>query len=104
MISLTPRIFGGGCSGRGPPGSRPETGTRAAIGHASKNLILRPDGQSELYDLTKDPQELHNAYREQSYASTQSNLEGRILNWYIRTSDVAPRQLDPRGFPAQHTF
>jgi hypothetical protein len=67
-------------------------------------LILRPDGQSELYDLKKDPRELHNIYGDLRYASTQTELEGRVLNWYIRTSDVAPKQLDPRGFPARHTF
>jgi arylsulfatase A-like enzyme len=83
----------------------PETVTRTTMIRTSdKKLILRPDGQSELYDLAKDPRELHNIYGERSYASAQSQLEARLLNWYIRTSDVAPRQRDPRGFPTQHTF
>ncbi|HEY1948684.1 MAG TPA: sulfatase-like hydrolase/transferase [Bryobacteraceae bacterium] len=83
----------------------PETVTRSTmIRTLESKLILRPDGQSELYDLKKDPRELHNFYGDRSYASSQSELEGRVLNWYIRTSDVAPMQLDPRGFPARHTF
>jgi arylsulfatase A-like enzyme len=83
----------------------PETVTRTTmIRTRESKLIIRPDGTSELYDLTKDSRELNNLYGDRSYASTQSELEGRVLDWYIRTSDVAPRQLDPRGFPAQHTF
>ena len=83
----------------------PETITRATmIRTLDAKLILRPDGQSELYDLKNDGRELHNVYGNQAYSSVQSDLENRMLNWYVRTSDVAPRQLDPRGFPAQHTF
>jgi choline-sulfatase len=78
----------------------PETITRSTmIRTLDKKLILRPDGQSELYDLARDPRELHNVYGDTGYATAQSNLEARLLNWYIRTSDVAPRALDPRGFP-----
>ena len=83
----------------------PETITRATmIRTRETKLILRPDETSELYDLAKDPRELHNVYGDKGYTAVQSALEARVLNWYIRTSDVAPRQLDPRGFPAQHTF
>jgi hypothetical protein len=24
----------------------------------------------------------------------------QLMNWYVRTSDVAAKQFDPRGFPA----
>jgi choline-sulfatase len=83
----------------------PETITRATMVRTlDAKLILRPDGKSELYDLKNDPRELHNVYGENAYSSIQSELGSRVLNWYIRTSDVAPRQLDPRGFPARHTF
>jgi arylsulfatase A-like enzyme len=83
----------------------PETITRSTMVRTlDTKLILRPDGQSELYDLAKDPRELHNVFGDRSYASKQSALESRMLAWYVRTADVAPRQLDPRGFPAQHKF
>ncbi len=78
----------------------PETITRASmIRTLDYKLVARPDGQSEFYDLRKDPRELHNVYGERSYAARQEELHARLLDWYIRTADVAPKQHDPRGFP-----
>jgi hypothetical protein len=62
-------------------------------------MVLRPDGVSELYDLGKDPRELNNVFADRSYASTQADLQKRVLDWYLRTADTAPWQHDPRGFP-----
>ena len=62
-------------------------------------MVARPDGQSELYDLKKDPRELHNVYGDRSYSARQDELHARLLDWYIRTADVAPKEHDPRGFP-----
>jgi choline-sulfatase len=84
---------------------RPETITRTTmIRTLQRKLILRPDGQSELYDLEKDPRELNNLHQSPAYTADGAQLESRILNWYVRTSDVAPRQSDPRGFPKEHSF
>src|SRR5581483_2407297 len=78
----------------------PETITRTtSIRTLEYKLILRPDGQSELYDLRKDPRELHNVYGSKIYASQQETLRARLLDWYVRTSDVAPWKQDGRGFP-----
>jgi hypothetical protein len=38
-------------------------------------------------------------YGEKSYARAQEGLQRQVLDWYIRTSDVAPKKHDPRGFP-----
>jgi len=79
---------------------RPETITRATMVRTPEHkLVLRPDGVSELYDCRKDPRELHNVYEDRSYAGPREALQRRMLDWYIRTADVAPRQHDPRGFP-----
>jgi arylsulfatase A-like enzyme len=78
----------------------PETITRATgIRTLDYKLVVRPDGQSEFYDLRKDPRELHNVYGDRAYATQQEGLHARMLDWYIRTADVAPRKHDPRGFP-----
>jgi choline-sulfatase len=78
----------------------PETVTRATmIRTLDFKLVSRPDGVSELYDLKQDPRELHNLYGNRGYASQQEQLQRRMLDWYIRTADVAPKQHDPRGFP-----
>ncbi len=62
-------------------------------------LVVRPDGQSELYDLRKDPRELHNVYGDNTYAKQQEKLAMRMLDWYVRTSDTVPKGYDPRGLP-----
>jgi choline-sulfatase len=78
----------------------PETITRTtAIRTLDHRLVVRPDSQSELYDLRKDPQELHNVHGDRAYAAQQEALHTRMLDWYVRTADVAPKKHDPRGFP-----
>ena len=66
-------------------------------------LIYRPDGESEFYDLVKDPRELKNAYGDAAYQKQQAELLGRMTEWYVRTADVAPKRHDPRNLPgAEH--
>jgi choline-sulfatase len=80
---------------------QPDTITRSSMIRTQHHkLVYRPDDQSELYDLAKDPRELHNVYGHASYRKAQSDLFVQLMNWYVRTSDVAAKQLDPRGFPA----
>ena len=81
---------------------RPETITRATMVRTlDAKLIHRPDGESELYDLRTDPRELQNVFGNRSHAEVQAELQQRALDWYIRTSDVAPADKDPRGFPVK---
>mmetsp|Transcript_32776 Transcript_32776/g.65235 ORF Transcript_32776/g.65235 Transcript_32776/m.65235 type:complete len:349 (-) Transcript_32776:240-1286(-) len=73
-------------------------------------LVLRTDPlagnyhselYSELYDLRRDAQELHNVYSQPGYESVKANLTERILTWIMTTSDVTRWTLDPRsgGYP-----
>jgi hypothetical protein len=62
-------------------------------------LVARPDGQSEFYDREKDPRELHNVFGDRMYAAPVQQLQHRMLDWFIRTGDVAPMKHDARGFP-----
>jgi hypothetical protein len=78
----------------------PEMVTRATmIRTLDYELVARPDGQSEFYDLRTDPKELRNACGERAYGAPQEQLRARMLDWYIRTADVAPEEHGPRGFP-----
>jgi choline-sulfatase len=80
---------------------QPDTVTRSSMIRTQHyKLVYRPDDQSEFYDLAKDPRELHNVYGQGSYRKAQSDLFVQLMNWYVRTSDVAAKKLDPRGFPA----
>ena len=61
-------------------------------------LVRRTADVHELYDLRNDPQELNNVYGKEQYRTVQLELESRLLDWYIRTSDSVPFHEDPRGF------
>jgi len=63
-------------------------------------LVYRTEGLNELYDLRSDPQELNNVYGRSDYAEVQRELERRLLDWYVETSDVTPFDEDPRGLPS----
>lgn len=78
----------------------PESVCRCAmVRTATHKLVYRPGDVSELYDLVRDPQELTNLYGHTAYAAVQQQLERRLLDWYLHTSDVVPWQRDNRGFP-----
>ena len=53
-------------------------------------LMVRSNGENELYDLEKDPLENHNLYGKSEYADMQKSLTDRMLAWLIGHSDVAP--------------
>lgn len=64
-------------------------------------LVLRPAGESEQYDLQRDPRELHNVFHDRSYAGRREEIRARMLDWYIRTSDAVPFERDDRSLPAR---
>jgi choline-sulfatase len=79
---------------------QPDTITRSTmIRTLTHKLVYRPDDQSELYDLVKDPREVRNIYGDGSSRAVQAHLLEDLMNWYVRTSDVAPFEKDPRGIP-----
>lgn len=59
-------------------------------------LIKRSYGDSELYDLVKDPLELTNVLGKEEYKEIQLSMEQKMLEWYINTSDTVPFEKDPR--------
>jgi choline-sulfatase len=78
----------------------PETITRTTTIRTRRfKLSLRPQGTSELYDMQEDPRELNNVYEQAAYAHQQQDLQERMLNWYVRTSDVVPYGRDDRSLP-----
>ena len=75
----------------------PESVGRASmIRTMTHKLVLRTYGDNELYDLASDPLELKNVYGEKKYAPFQAELERRMLDWYIATSDSVPFEEDAR--------
>lgn len=54
-------------------------------------LILRTNGENELYDMVKDPRELNNLYFKPDFTKVITEMKSRMLSWYMETSDVVPR-------------
>jgi hypothetical protein len=76
----------------------PETITRATMIRSSIRSKLRV--RTARVSSTTTPQSARTAYvyGESEFAARQEELRGRMLDWYVRTADVAPNQHDPRGF------
>jgi choline-sulfatase len=78
----------------------PESVCRAVmIRTMTHKLVRRPGGVSELYDLVADPYELDNLWGRPKAAAAQRELERRLLDWFVGTSDAVPHNEDPRGLP-----
>ncbi len=58
--------------------------------------VRRHYEQDELYDLRKDPQELHNCMADPAYGDVLARLKERLLTWYMETCDVVPYDTDRR--------
>ena len=81
----------------------PESVCRAvSIRTATHRLVHRPLGTSELYDLVDDPFETRNCHNHPAHAAVQASLERRLLDWFVRTSDVVPLREHPRSLPPSH--
>jgi arylsulfatase A-like enzyme len=52
--------------------------------------------KDELYDLNKDPQELHNIIDDERYKENLKNMKDILLSWYLETCDVVPFKIDRR--------
>lgn len=80
--------------------THPESVCRAVmIRTATHKLIYRTADTCELYDMKADPRELVNLYNRPEAAEVQRELERRLLDFFLHTSDVTPWDEDPRGLP-----
>lgn len=79
---------------------RPVTVSRSAMVRTrTHKLIVRPQDQSELYDSVRDPGERHNLYGERGVAAVQAQLEAQLLEHFLNTTGIAPRDKDSRACP-----
>jgi len=59
--------------------------------------IRRLYEQDELYDLRRDPGELHNRIADPALAPVAAQLRDRLLTFFLETGDVVPYDRDQRG-------
>ena len=55
-------------------------------------LVMRTNGENELYDMANDPDELTNLYADRGHEGVVQRLERRMLEWLIHTADVVPHE------------
>lgn len=78
----------------------PQTISRAAMVRSREaKLVVRPNGQNELYRYGSDPDERENVYGEAGASAIQAALHERLLHWYVNTTGIAPVDKDPRTPP-----
>lgn len=58
---------------------------------AHTKIIVRTNGENEMYDMVKDPEEYHNLFLREEYKEKFYQLAYRCLEWLIATSDVVPQ-------------
>ncbi len=58
--------------------------------------VMRLYGQDELYDLSKDPDELQNCIGDPAYAAQTACMKEKLLRHYMETADFVPTKMDKR--------
>lgn len=58
--------------------------------------VARLYEDDELYDLKADPQEHHNRIHDPALADVAVQMQYRLMQWYMRTADVVPFDMDNR--------
>jgi arylsulfatase A-like enzyme len=61
--------------------------------------VRRMSDADEYYDLASDPLEYDNRIADPTCAAPIEALKDRLLDWYLATSDVVPREPDLRPLP-----
>ncbi len=74
----------------------PEHTKAAMIRMGNIKYVMRLYEEDELYDLEKDPDELHNIIHDENYAFILSQMKQKMLTWYMETTDIVPNRKDPR--------
>lgn len=75
-----------------------EAGSHAVMcrTHDYKYVRRYYTGHNELFDLKKDPAEMRNVSGNPEYADIERGMETRLLDFFMHTGDVLPREADSR--------
>jgi len=70
----------------------PETVCRTVMRRdKTYKFVFRTNGENELYDMKKDPQEWHNLYNDPACQDLVSELKEKLLLWSVAEADVVDR-------------
>lgn len=71
--------------------NNPESCSRGVMMRDNRyKLCIRTNGENELYDMLSDPYELNNLFYNHENQSLALQLQSKMLQWMIHTSDVVP--------------
>lgn len=69
----------------------PETVCRTIMQRDDRyKLVVRTNGENELYDMEQDPLEERNLYNDKAYGGLIAQLEKKLFLWLFSTSDATP--------------
>lgn len=66
---------------------------------AQQGLFMNPCPVDELYDVSKDPHQLHNLAADPAYAKQLAEARGLLETWKEQTGDSMPASLTPNRHP-----
>ena len=67
--------------------------TEGKISKAQNDIFLAPRPKEELFDVVKDPHQLHNLADQPEYATVLSKLRGTLHKWADETGDTIPEKI-----------
>lgn len=77
---------------------RPELHGKAVMVRTERwKYVMRLLERDELYDLRRDPEELHNLVDDPPAQEVAAELRTRIARWFLETGDAVPYRVDPRS-------
>lgn len=76
-----------------------QSGTMRMLRKGDWKLVDDMQGSGQLYNLKKDPAEIHNLFGDAKYAAKQMELLEDMMGWELRTQDPLPL---PHATPKRH--
>lgn len=67
-----------------------QSGTMRMLRKGDWKLVYDMDGNGQLYNLKKDPAELHDLFEKRSYEAIKNEMIGNLLRWEISAQDPIP--------------
>lgn len=67
-----------------------QSGTSRMVRMGDWKLVMNSYGVGELYNLKKDPYEVHNLFGDRKYVNEQNELLAKLLAWELRLQDPLP--------------
>ncbi len=74
----------------------PQHGKAVMLRSEKLKYVYRLYERDELYDLEKDPLELHNVIDDPLYQNDLLQFKARMLDWFVETGDIVPDRKDLR--------